>query len=312
MAECKKINVISVIGPTASGKTKLAVDICKKVDGEVVSCDSMQIYKYMNIATAKPDAQEMDGIRHHMIDFLEPSEKFSVAAYCDMAKRCIEDIAARGKTPVITGGTGLYYSSLIDNVTFSDEDEDTAIRDELTARLQTEGAEALLEELKGIDSETAEKLHPNNSGRIVRALELYYKSGITMSEQKRLSRLAGETYNCKAIGLDARDRQFLYDRINLRVDKMVECGLLEEAEQFLSSESGKTSSQAIGYKELIPYFDGKITLEEALDNLKMETRRYAKRQLTWFRRDKRINWLYIDEMPYEDLLSQALKTIEMR
>ena len=310
MAECKKINVISVIGPTASGKTKLAVDICKHIDGEVVSCDSMQIYKYMNIATAKPDAQEMSGIPHHMMDFLEPSEKFSVAAYCDMAKKCIEDIAARGKVPVITGGTGLYYSSLIDNVTFSDEDEDTAIRDELTARLQKEGAEVLLEELRGIDPETAEKLHPNNSGRIVRALELYYKSGITMSEQKRLSRLAGKTYNCKAIGLDARDRQFLYDRINLRVDKMVESGLLKEAEQFLLSESGKTSSQAIGYKELSPYFDGKITLDEALENLKMETRRYAKRQLTWFRRDKRINWLYIDEKPYGELLSEALKIIE--
>ena len=234
MAECKKINVITVIGPTASGKTKLAVDICKRVGGEVVSCDSMQIYKYMNIATAKPDEQEKSGIPHHMMDFLEPSEKFSVAAYCDMAKKCIEDIASRGKVPVITGGTGLYYSSLIDNVTFSDEDEDTTVRDELAVRLEKEGAEALLEELRGIDPETAEKLHPNNSGRIVRALELYYKSGITMSEQKRLSRLAGETYNCKAIGLDARDRQFLYDRINLRVDKMVESGLVEEAKEFFS------------------------------------------------------------------------------
>lgn len=310
MAGYNKIKIISVIGPTASGKTRLAVDICKSIGGEVVSCDSMQIYKYMNIATAKPDAEEMQGVPHHMMDFLEPNEKFSVAAYCDMAKKCIEDINCRDKIPVITGGTGLYYSSLIDNVTFLDEDEDTSIRDNLTNRLKNEGASILLEELRSIDPETADKLHPNNAGRIVRALELYYKSGITMSEQKRLSRLAGETYNCTAIGLDARDRQFLYDRINLRVDKMVELGLLEEAEKFLSSESGKTSSQAIGYKELRPYFDGKISLDEALDNLKMETRRYAKRQLTWFRRDKRINWLYIDEMSYDELLSQALTIIK--
>ncbi|MBQ2775128.1 MAG: tRNA (adenosine(37)-N6)-dimethylallyltransferase MiaA [Clostridia bacterium] len=310
MAGYNKIKIISVIGPTASGKTRLAVDICKSIGGEVVSCDSMQIYKYMNIATAKPDAEEMQGVPHHMMDFLEPNEKFSVAAYCDMAKKCIEDINCRDKIPVITGGTGLYYSSLIDNVTFLDEDEDTSIRDNLTNRLENEGASILLEELRSIDPETADKLHPNNAGRIVRALELYYKSGITMSEQKRLSRLAGETYNCTAIGLDARDRQFLYDRINLRVDKMVELGLLEEAEKFLSSESGKTSSQAIGYKELRPYFDGKISLDEALNNLKMETRRYAKRQLTWFRRDKRINWLYIDEMSYDELLSQTLTIIK--
>ncbi len=310
MAEYDKIKVISVIGPTASGKTKLAVDICKNINGEVVSCDSMQIYKHMDIATAKPDIEEMSGVPHHMIDFLEPDEKFSVAAYCDMAKKCIEDINDRGKIPVITGGTGLYYSSLIDNVTFLEEDEDTSIRDSLKKRLETEGASSLLEELRAVDPQTAEKMHPNNAGRIVRALELYYKSGITMSEQKRLSRLAGETYNCTAIGLDARNRQFLYDRINFRVDKMVECGLLEEAQEFLSNENGKTSSQAIGYKELRPYFEGKIGLDEALDNLKMETRRYAKRQLTWFRRDKRINWMYIDEMTYDELLSQALKTIQ--
>lgn len=310
MAESEKINIVSVVGPTASGKTRLAVDICKAIDGEVVSCDSMQIYKNMNIATAKPDADEMDGIPHHMIDFLSPDQKFSVASYCEKAKKCIEDINDRGNVPVITGGTGLYYSSLVDNVSFSDETDDTSLREELTQRLKSDGAQALLDELYKIDPQTAQQLHPNNSGRIVRALEVYYKSGMTMSGQKRLSRLGDKMYNCKAIGLDAKDRQFLYDRINRRVDDMLSRGLLEEAKRFLAENPGKTSGQAIGYKELKPYFEDQLTLDEAVENLKMETRRYAKRQLTWFRRDKRINWLYIDEMSYEELLEKALKIIK--
>ena len=310
MAESEKINIVSVVGPTASGKTRLAVDICKAIDGEVVSCDSMQIYKNMNIATAKPDADEMDGIPHHMMDFLSPDEKFSVASYCETAKKCIEDINIRGKVPVIVGGTGLYYSSLVDNVAFSDETDDTSLREELTQRLKSDGAQALLDELYKIDPQTAQQLHPNNSGRIVRALEVYYKNGMTMSEQKRLSRLGDEMYNCKAIGLDAKDRQFLYHRINRRVDDMLSRGLLEEAKRFLTEKQGKTSGQEIGYKELKPYFEGQLTLDEAVENLKMETRRYAKRQLTWFRRDKRINWLYIDEMSYEELFEKALKIIK--
>ena len=310
MAESEKINIVSVVGPTASGKTRLAVDICKAIDGEVVSCDSMQIYKNMNIATAKPDADEMDGIPHHMMDFLSPDQKFSVASYCEKAKKCIEDINDRGNVPVITGGTGLYYSSLVDNVSFSDETDDTSLREELTQRLKSDGSQALLDELYKIDPQTAQQLHPNNSGRIVRALEVYYKNGMTMSEQKRLSRLGDKMYNCKAIGLDAKDRQFLYDRINRRVDDMLSRGLLEEAKRFLAENPGKTSRQAIGYKELRPYFEGQLTLDEAVENLKMETRRYAKRQLTWFRRDKRINWLYIDEMSYEEILDKALKIIK--
>lgn len=310
MAESEKINIVSVVGPTASGKTRLAVDICKAIDGEVVSCDSMQIYKNMNIATAKPDADEMDGIPHHMMDFLSPDQKFSVASYCEKAKKCIEDINDRGNVPVITGGTGLYYSSLVDNVSFSDETDDTSLREELTQRLKSDGAQALLDELYKIDPQTAQQLHPNNSGRIVRALEVYYKNGMTMSEQKRLSRLGDKMYNCKAIGLDAKGRQFLYDRINRRVDDMLSRGLLEEAKRFLAENPGKTSGQAIGYKELKPYFEGRLTLDEAVENLKMETRRYAKRQLTWFRRDKRINWLYIDEMSYEEILDKALKIIK--
>ena len=310
LAENKKIKIVSVIGPTASGKTKLAVDICKAIGGEVVSCDSMQIYKYMDIATAKPTKEEMQGIPHHMMDFVEPTEKYSVAAYLDEARKTIEDIAARSKIPVLTGGTGLYYSSLIDNVKFFEEDPDTTIRDNLKLRLEQEGAQKLLDELNEIDPQTAEMLHPNNTGRIIRALELYYKRGITMTEQKRQSKLEGEIYDCKAIGLDARDRQYLYSRINRRVDMMVEAGLIDEARKFLNDNLGKTSAQAIGYKELIPYFNNEISLEAALDNLKMETRRYAKRQLTWFRKDKRINWLYIDESSYEQILQEALRIVE--
>lgn len=310
MDERKKIKIAAVVGPTASGKTKLAVDICRALNGEAVSCDSMQIYKYMDIATAKPTVQEMCWIPHHMLDFLEPGEKYSVAAYCAEAGKCIDDISGKGKLPVLVGGTGLYYSSLVDNISFADEDDDASIRSELERRAESEGIETLHRELSAIDPETAAQLHLNNRGRIIRALEVYYKTGVTMSEQQRRSRLAEPKYDCTAICLDARDRQFLYDRIDRRVDIMIENGLIEEARRFLSGELGKTSGQAIGYKELQPYFNGEISLDDAIDNLKRSTRRYAKRQLTWFRRDERITHLYIDEMSYDELLKTAVGIIE--
>lgn len=212
MDERKKMKIAAVVGPTASGKTKLAVDICRALNGEAVSCDSMQIYKYMDIATAKPTVQEMCGIPHHMLDFLEPGEKYSVAAYCAEAGKCIDDISGRGKLPVLVGGTGLYYSSLIDNISFADEDDDASIRSELEHRAESEGIETLHRELSAIDPETAAQLHLNNRGRIIRALEVYYKTGVTMSEQQRRSRLAEPKYDCTAVCLDVRDRQFLYDR----------------------------------------------------------------------------------------------------
>lgn len=208
MDERKKIKIAAVVGPTASGKTKLAVDICRVLNGEAVSCDSMQIYKYMDIATAKPTVQEMCGIPHHMLDFLEPGEKYSVAAYCAEAGKCIDDISGRGKLPVLVGGTGLYYSSLVDNISFADEDDDASIRSELERRAESEGIETLHRELAAIDPETAAQLHLNNRGRIIRALEVYYKTGVTMSEQQRRSRLAEPKYDCIAICLDVRDRQF--------------------------------------------------------------------------------------------------------
>ena len=264
----------------------------------------------MDIATAKPTVQEMCGIPHHLLDFLEPGEKYSVAAYCAEAGKCIDDISGKGKLPVLVGGTGLYYSSLVDNISFADEDDDASIRSELERRAESEGIETPHRELAAMYPETAAQLHLNNRGRIIRALEVYYKTGVTMSEQQRRSRLVEPKYDCTAICLDVRDRQFLYDRIDRRVDIMIENGLIEEARRFLSGELGKTSGQAIGYKELQPYFSGEISLDDAIDNLKRSTRRYAKRQLTWFRRDERIIHLYIDEMPYDELLKTAVGIIE--
>ena len=312
MAEFK-IPLIAVVGPTASGKTSLAVEICKAIDGEAVSCDSMQIYKGMDIATAKPTLEEMQGIPHHLIGFAEQSDDFSVAKYCELAGEVIADIHSRNKKAVLVGGTGLYYSSLVDNIEFLPEESDFEYREMLKKRAQAEGAQALLDELSQIDPEAAKELHVNNLGRIIRALELFHTTGKTKSMQNEQSRLNPSPYDLTAICLDARDRQFLYDRINRRVDLMLEAGLLEEAKAFYDSPLGRTAKQAIGYKELNPYFSGEKTLEECVENLKMQTRRYAKRQLTWFRRDSRIKFLYIDDYSCgKELLDAALDIIEKR
>lgn len=312
MAEFK-IPLIAVVGPTASGKTSLAVEICKAIDGEAVSCDSMQIYKGMDIATAKPTLEEMQGIPHHLIGFAEQSDDFSVAKYCELAGAVIADIHSRNKKAVLVGGTGLYYSSLVDNIEFLPEESDFEYRELLKKRAQAEGAQALLDELSQIDPEAAKGLHVNNLGRIIRALEIFHTTGKTKSMQNEQSRLNPSPYDLTAICLDARDRQFLYDRINRRVDLMLEAGLLEEAKAFYDSPLGRTAKQAIGYKELNPYFSGEKTLEECIENLKMQTRRYAKRQLTWFRRDSRIKFLYIDDYSCgKELLDAALDIIEKR
>lgn len=294
MAE-SKIPLIAIVGPTASGKTSLAVEICKQLDAEAVSCDSMQIYKGMDIATAKPTEEEMQGIPHHLIGFLEPDEPFSVARYCELAKNTIYDINSRGKLAVLVGGTGLYYSSLTDNVEFLPDETDFEYRDYLKKRAETEGAQVLLDELYALDPEAAKNLHINNVGRIIRALEICHTTGKTKTMQNEQSRQNPSPFNTVAICLDAMDRQFLYNRINKRVDLMLEAGLLDEARSFYESPLGRTARQAIGYKELNPYFEGEKTLEECIENLKMQTRRYAKRQLTWFRRDERIKFFYIDD-----------------
>ena len=310
MAE-SKIPLIAIVGPTASGKTSLSVEICKRIGGEVVSCDSMQIYKGMDIATAKPTVDEMCGIPHHMMDFLPPDEPYSVAAYCESAKKVIADITSRGKIPVLCGGTGLYYSTLVDNIEFLEQETDFEYRNFLQKTAEEQGAEVLLEMLRKVDPETAEDLHINNLKRIIRALEIYKATGKTKSEQNALSRSRSSDFDLTAICLDARDRAFLYDRINRRVDIMVADGLVEEARQTYTDTLGKTACQAIGHKELYPYFSGEKSLDDCIENLKMQTRRYAKRQLTWFRRDERIKFLFIDD--YADsaeLADAAIAIIE--
>lgn len=310
MAE-SKIQLTAVVGPTASGKTSLAVELCKRLNAEAVSCDSMQIYKGMDIATAKPTEQEMQGIPHHMIGFLDPEMSFSVAKYCEMAKNTINDIVGRGKRAVLVGGTGLYYSSLVDNIEFLPDETDFKYREELKKKAELNGAQVLLDELNKIDPETASKLHVNNVGRIVRALEIYHTTGKTITEQNELSKQNPTSFETVTICLDARDRQFLYDRINRRVDAMLEAGLLDEAKSFLGSHAGSTAKQAIGYKELAPYFEGKASLEECVENLKMQTRRYAKRQLTWFRRCENINYIYIDDYgSFDEIADTAIKIIK--
>ena len=305
-----KKTVIVIAGPTASGKTSLSIGIAKKIGGEIVSADSMQIYKDMDIATAKPTAEEIQDIPHHLISIVDSDESFSVAAYKERAMEAIADIFCRGRIPVVVGGTGLYIDTLVNNTTFFDFDKSDQ-REKLQMRLQNEGIEKLFDELKSVDPETAERLHINDTKRILRALEVYYSTGKTISLQAELSHENESQYNWLIIGLTAENRDVLYDRINRRVDIMLDDGLIEEAKTFFSSEKSSTAKQAIGYKELKGFFDGSISLEEATENLKRETRRYAKRQLTWFRRNKNINWINIDNKTSEEVLTEALAIIDV-
>lgn len=311
MNNSKSIPLIVVVGPTASGKTSLGVEIAKRYNGEVVSADSMQIYKYMDIATAKPAEQEMQGIPHHLIGFLSPEKPFSVADYTLLAKERILEISSRGKTPVIVGGTGLYVSSLLNNIEFSQSSADKNLRAELAEIAKRDGAEGLLELLAEFDISSAERLsEQKNVKRIIRAIEIYKTTGVTMTESLEKSKSSKPPYNDVRIGLRASDRQFLYSRINSRVDIMLNNGLIDETKKIMDMNLGQTAKMAIGYKELMPYLEGKITLKEAVEKLKMETRRYAKRQLTWFRRDEKINWIDIDLFSNEDIIITACKIID--
>lgn len=294
----EQIPVVAVVGPTASGKSRLAVELAKWLNSEVVSADSMQIYQEMTIGTAKITPEEMEGVPHHMIDFLPVTSPFSVADYVSMAKTCLQEIHNRGKIPVLAGGTRLYVRSLLQNLDFSEGDHDLSLREELTELANREGVEPLMEELRRIDPESAERIEPNNLPRVIRAIELYRTTGKTMTQHLAASRRNPSPYQVCMIGLNYQDRSVLYDRINRRVDEMMAQGLLEEARTLLQGEGGKTALQAIGYKELKPYFDGERSLEESVAFMKQATRRYAKRQLTWFRREEKIHWLYPDA--YED------------
>jgi len=309
----EKIPMIAVVGPTASGKTALSIDLALRFDGEIVSADSKQIYRHMTVGTAAPDEEEKRGVPHHLMQFLAPDALFSVAEYVDLAGKCIREINARGKLPVLTGGTGLYVSSLLDNITFFENKSDPALRKELEELAAEKGKEFVLEELRKVDPELAQTLHPNNLGRVIRGIEAYRLTGITMSEQQRLSRQNPSPYDCCVIGLNYRDRQKLYDRIDKRVHVMMDKGLLDEIRQLIAMGYSSTAAQAIGYKEFFDYLEGKGSLEEAIAKVQMESRRYAKRQLTWFRRDERVNWLYIDDYgDYNELKNAAVQLVKNR
>lgn len=294
----QKIPLVVIAGPTASGKTAAGVYLAKQLNGEVVSADSMQIYREMTIGTAKPVPEEMEGIPHHLIDFVDPSDSFSVAEYVQLAQQKIGEIHSRGKLPILVGGTGLYISSLVDNIQFSESESDIAYREQMIALAQKEGAQALWEKLKQVDPAAAQKIHPNNVGRVARALEVYHTTGIPISAHQERSRTKPSPYALCMMALSFRDRQKLYDRINLRVSLMVQQGLEQEARQLIQKGYGATSFQAIGYKEMGAYLAGEETLEEACEHIRQESRRYAKRQLTWFRRDERYQWFYAED--YED------------
>lgn len=299
-----KTPLIVIAGPTASGKTALSIALAKRFDGEIISADSMQIYKYMNIGTAKPTPEEMCGIPHHLMDFLEPSVSFSAADYCKLAHKTISDIHVRGKLPIIVGGTGLYIDSLVSNVDFGAPDSHPEIRRELEALAEKDGNEAVHKILQEIDPETAEKYHPNNLRRIIRAIEFYRLSGTTISHHAKEEKNSPYQAIWFAVNWD---REVLYDRINRRVDIMMADGLLDEVKNLFEKGYDRTSTamQGIGYKEFWDYFDGKDTLEETLELIKMNSRRYAKRQLTWFRRNKSIHWLE----PCENMTDCAIQIV---
>lgn len=304
----KLIPLLVVCGPTASGKTRLATDLARRFGGEVVGADSMQVYRGMDIGTAKPTTEETGGVPHHLIDFLPPDREFSVADYVKLAREVIEDIAGRGKLPVLAGGTGLYISALIDNLVFDGMPEDKGVRAELESLCAEEGPHRLWELLYEVDPELAEKLHPHNRGRVLRALEVYRLTGVPMSRWQREARREPPFCRPCLLGLRFAEREELYRRIDARVDRMLAAGLVEEARSLLGGGCSKTALQAIGYKELAPCLRGEMGLGEAAANIKMQTRRYAKRQMTWLRRDQRIHWLEVDSYPcYGALLAAACR-----
>lgn len=307
----EKIPVVAVVGPTASGKTALAVEVAKALDGEVVSADSMQIYRRMDIATAKPTVDEMQGVPHYLLDFLDPGESFSVARYCELAKAAIKDIHNRGKLPVIAGGTGLYVDSLLGNTQFTESDPDPALREAIIKELEEKGIDQMLDHIRTFDPESAERLSiERNPKRIVRCIEVYRTTGIPQTQINIEQQSGGSPYRCVKIGLTARDREILYDRINRRVDIMLDHGLLEETKAFYQSDVSDTASAAIGYKELLPFLHSEQPLDICVANLKRATRRYAKRQLTWFKRDEEIHWFNIDEKSFDQIKSEALAIIK--
>lgn len=300
--------LVVIMGPTASGKTSLAVDICKLINGEVVTADSMQVYKKMNIGTAKPDKEEQQGIKHHMIDIIEPTEIYSLSDYVKDAQNAINDVLSRGKIPVLSGGTGLYIDTLVNGVTLTDTKKDDEYRLYLSLLAEKEGNEAVHNLLKEVDLKSAEEIHPNNLKRVIRALEFFKTTGIKQSSHIEKAEMNSE-YKALKFCLFP-EREILYSKINRRVDMMFEAGLVDEVESLLNDGVNEncTSMQGIGYKETAMYINNKITLEDAKDLIKTATRRYAKRQITWFKREKDTEFV---DNTHKINLDNFVKSIEL-
>jgi len=303
-----EIKLITVCGPTASGKTGFGIELAKMLGGEVVSADSMQIYKDIPIATAQPSREETLGIPHHLIGFLNVGESFSVADYLPLAHEKISEIQTRHKTPILVGGTGLYIDSLVDDITLSDCGS-TEIREKISKEFEQKGNEYMYEKLRKIDPQAAERIEVNNKRRIIRALEVFETTGITFSRQNELSRSRPSRYDEVRFFINYSDREKLYERINKRVDLMIERGLIEEAKKYRDITKDNGAGQAIGHKEMYAFLDGEITLDEASENLKRATRRYAKRQITWFSKREGVVMLSPDK---EDIVEKAVKILKRR
>ena len=304
-------NIICIAGPTASGKTALSIALAKELGGEVVSCDSMQVYKRMDIGTAKPTFDEMDGVPHHMLSVAEPWENFSVGKYCQMASIIVDDVVARGKTAIIVGGTGLYMDALIKGNDFAPVPS-TGCRERLEVLADKEGIEAVIAQLRAVDPESADRLHPSDRKRIIRAMEVYLETGETITEHNRKTQLLPSRYHPVWFALEDKERSTLYGRIDSRVDKMLELGLLDEIRGLLKEGVPEkcTAMQAIGYKEFVDALQGRCSLETAAELVKQSSRQYAKRQLTWFRRNDRIHWLYREENDgNEQILAKARQVL---
>ena len=309
-----KTKIIAVVGPTASGKSALALELAKRYNGEIISCDSMQIYKRMNIGTAKPTADELCSVQHYMIDVAEPSHPFSCEAYVTLASKAIDDCAQRGKLPIVCGGTGLYLDALLRGGNSAPVCDTEDIRKELTERVSREGIMPLYRELEAVDPESAAAIHPNNQKRVIRAMEIYLSCGIPKSELDRRSKEIEGPYDATVIGLFYKDREILYRRIEKRVDLMIEEGLLEETRALADEgvfELNRTAAQAIGYKELLGYISGRESLSDATEELKKATRRYAKRQMTWFSAKDYVVPLYADSITFEEIVNNAAKLFSL-
>ncbi len=286
--------ILFIVGPTASGKTDISIKTAEKFNGEIVSADSMQIYKGIHVASAAPSNEEKAKVKHHLFEFLNLTDSFSVAEYVKLATKTANEIISRGKLPIFVGGTGLYFKSFTENLSFADCETDIKLRKELEAKYDNFGGAEMLKELSTFDSVSAQKLKPNDKKRIVRAFEVYLQSGVSVSKQNELSHKNPSPFNFLKIGISYENRDLLYNKINDRVDSMLKNGLVNEAKATLNYANNKGAFQAIGHKEIYPYLNGECSLETATENLKTQTRRYAKRQLTWFRKDTDINWYYHD------------------